>query len=215
MFPLDHLPQLPDGPLLYLIMAAIVIGSSIPAVALVIAAEPFLMAVVILAGDGHSSISALLAVTVGGAVLGDVLGYLLGWALGPKLSGNRFIRRSRKQVHGARRHVRRRGVLGALMVQRWVPPTRGLVPALLGTARHPFGQFVICSAAAATLWAVVIVIGTHVAGPALVLAIPTVLVIPVAIRVVQRLVSRLRDRRRPPRTRRDRTQSEIPARLSL
>lgn len=198
MFPLDHLPQLPNGALLYLILAAIVIGSSIPFVALVIAAEPVLMAVVILAGDGHPSISALLAVTVGGAVLGDVLGYALGWVLGPKLSGSGFVRRSRKQVHGAQRHVRRRGVLGALVIQRWVPPTRGLVPALLGTVRHPFGQFVIHSAAAATLWAVVIVIGTHVAGPALVLAIPTVLVIPVVIRMVQGLVSRLRDRRRQP-----------------
>jgi membrane protein DedA with SNARE-associated domain len=198
MFTLDHLPQLPNGALLYLILAAIVIGSSIPVVALVIAAEPFLMAVVILAGDGHPSISALLAVTVGGAVLGDVLGYVLGWALGPKLSGSRFVRRSRKQVYGAQRHVRRRGVLGALVMQRWVPPTRGLVPALLGTVRHPFGQFVIRSTAAATLWAVVIVIGTHVAGPALVLAVPAVLVIPVVIRVVQGLVSRLRDRRRRP-----------------
>ncbi|BBY62536.1 DedA family protein [Mycolicibacterium helvum] len=198
MFPLDHLPQLPNGPLLYLVLAAIVIGSSIPALALVFTAEPFLMAVVILAGAGHPSISALLAVTVGGAVLGDVLGYLLGWTLGPKLSGSRLGRRSRKQVHGAQRHVRRRGALGALVVQRWVPPTRGVVPALLGSVRHPFGQFVICSTAAATLWAVVIVIGTHVAGPTLVLAIPTVLLIPVVIRVVQRLVRRLRDRRRQP-----------------
>jgi membrane-associated protein len=198
MFPLDHLPQLPNGPLLYLVLAAIVIGSSIPAIALVIAAEPFLMAVVILAGDGHPSIPALLAVTVGGAVLGDVLGYLLGWALGPKLSVNRFVRRSRKQVYGAQRHVRRRGVLGALVVQRWVPPTRGLVPALLGTVRHPFGQFVICSTAAATLWAAVIVLGTDIGGPALVLAIPTAMTILVAIRVARRLVTRLRDRRRQP-----------------
>ncbi|WP_167099046.1 DedA family protein [Mycobacterium sp. DL592] len=192
MFPLDHLPQLPSGPLFYLILLAVVVGSSVPVVSVVVAAEPVLMAVLLLPADGHLSIPAMLAVTVGGAVLGDVLAYLLGRNLGPKLLGNKFVRRSRKHVHGAHRRVQRRGVLGALVAQRWVPPARGFVPALLGTARHPFGPFVISSAVAATLWAVVVIVGIHLGGPTLVVAIPAVMTAVMAIQLARRFVARIR-----------------------
>lgn len=194
MFPLDHLPQLPNGALLYLILLAIVVGSSVPVVALVILAEPLLVAVVVLATDGHLSIPTLLAVAVGGAVLGDALAYVLGRWFGPKLLGNRVVRRARKHMWSAHRGVQRRGVLGALVVQRWMPPARGFVPALLGSARHSFGRFVISSAVAALLWGFVIVVGTYVCGPTLVIAIPTVTGIVMAIRVGRPLLSRLLER---------------------
>lgn len=77
-----------------------------------------------------------------------------------------------------------------MIIQRWVPPARGVVPALLGAAQRPFGRFVVHSAIASTAWAVVIVLGVHFGGPRLVLALPIMTTLFVVIQVGRRLVTR-------------------------
>ncbi|TVX95709.1 hypothetical protein FPV58_26880 [Mycolicibacterium porcinum] len=192
MIPLDNLPTLPDGPMLYLVLAVLIITSSLPVLAVVAAAEPLLMAVVVLAGHGHPPISALLVVAVVGAVFGDAVSYGLGRWFGPRLRNVKALRRSRKRIAGAQQVVQRRGMLGALVVQRWVPPARGFAPALLGADRQPFGLFVAFSGLAGLLWALVLVLGTHLAGPTLVLIVPTMILALTVLRVAQALLVRRR-----------------------
>ncbi|MCV7254177.1 DedA family protein [Mycobacterium hackensackense] len=187
MFPLNFLPEIPVGPLTFVVLAAVVIGSSVPVFSIVIAAEPILVAV-ILATDHDLSVPELLAVAIGAAVVGDMVSYWLGRTLGPRLLKTRIVRRSRKHVYGAHHSVQRRGVLGAMIVQRWVPPARGFVPASLGTARRPFGRFVGYSVIASAVWALVLVLGTHFGGPTLMLVIPAVITVFLVIQGVRRLV---------------------------
>jgi membrane protein DedA with SNARE-associated domain len=194
MFPLNHLPELPTGPLLFVVLAVIVISSSVPIFGIVIAAEPILMAV-ILATNHNLSIPVLLAVTLGAAVIGDMASYGLGRTFGPKLLTTKIGRRSRKHIYAAHHKVQRRGALGAMVIQRWVPPARGFVPAFLGAARQSFAQFVGYSAIAAAVWAFVFILGTHFGGPTLVLAIPVVMTVLIVIRAAPRLAIRLRHRR--------------------
>lgn len=186
MLPLNHLPNLPTGPWLYVVLAAIVVASGIPVLGLVIAAEPILMTVIVLAGSGRLSIMTLLAVTVAGSVLGDALSYGLGRYLGPKILRTRIFRRSRHRFVGAQRRVKRQGTMSALFIQRWIPPTRGLVPAVLGAAEKPLGEVVIFSAIAAAGWGSVIVFGSYVGGPALMLAMPALILLVPAVDAARR-----------------------------
>jgi membrane protein DedA with SNARE-associated domain len=193
MIPLSPLPELPGGPWLYVLLAAIVVASGVPALAVVIAAEPILMMVIGLSGTGHRlSIVTLLAVVVAASVLGDALSYGLGRLLGPKLLRARIFRRLRPRIVGAQYSVQRRGTMSALFVQRWIPPTRGLVPAVLGAAGKPFGEFVSFSALAAAVWASVIVLGSYVGGPGLMLAMPAVIFLVPAVHAARRLLLRNR-----------------------
>lgn len=189
MFPMNHLPDLLDGPPLFVVLSLVVIGSSIPPLGIVIAAEPILVSVVLATDDGLS-IPGLLAVTIGAAVVGDTVSYWLGRTFGRSLLKTNLMRRSRNHIRGAHLHVRNRGALSAMMIQRWVPPTRGFVPALIGTIRYPFGRFVGYSAIASTTWAVVLVLGSHFGGPTLILIVPTVATVILAVQVVKRVVSR-------------------------
>ena len=194
MFPLNLLPELPAGPLVFVVLSVIVIGSSVPIFSIVVAAEPILIGV-ILATNRNQSVPDLLAATIVAAVIGDMVSYWLGRTLGPKLFKAKIVRRSRKHIYGAHHKVQHRGALGAMVIQRWVPPARGFVPALLGTTREPFGRFVGYSAIASTVWACVFVLGAHFGGPHLILAIPTVITVVIAIQLGRRLFIWLRSRR--------------------
>jgi membrane protein DedA with SNARE-associated domain len=73
------LVPLPSGPVAYLIVVAIVVASSIPVLAIVAAAEPFLIAAVLAgAADGRTSIWTLLMLVTAASVVGDTLSYWLG-----------------------------------------------------------------------------------------------------------------------------------------
>ncbi|MCV7227848.1 DedA family protein [Mycolicibacterium komossense] len=180
--------------MLLVVLAVIVIGSSVPLLGIVIAAEPIMVGV-ILATNHQLFVPGLLAVAVGAAVIGDIVSYWLGRALGPRLLKTKLVRRSRKHIDGAHRRVQRRGALGAMLIQRWVPPARGFVPSFLGTVRHPFGRFVGYSVLASSLWAFVFVLGTHFGGPTLILAIPTVATLVIATQLLRRGFIALRGRR--------------------
>jgi membrane protein DedA with SNARE-associated domain len=200
MFPFDHLPALPAGPLLYLTLAGIVVASSLPIVSVVLAAEPILIAVVVLIGANHVSLAVLLVVAVAAAVTGDALTYGLGRWFAPRLLRLKLVRRQRKRIVAAHRTVQRRGMMGALLVQRWIVPTRGFVPMLLGVTKEPVAPFLASSTIAAALWAAVFVIGSQVGGMKLFIAIPVVMLVLTLARLLRRLVvstRRQRARRNP------------------
>jgi undecaprenyl-diphosphatase len=98
-----------------------------------------------------------------GAVLGDSLGYAVGrkwgvdvvehWSwtrrhLGPKL----------ERAHAYFEHRGGWAVFGA----RWVGALRAVVPVVAGSARMPFGRFLLWDAPAAVMWVgVVVLVGYH------------------------------------------------------
>jgi membrane-associated protein len=188
MIPFDYLPTLPTGPMLYLCLAAIVIASSVPVVALVVAAEPILMAVVILTGANRTSLAILLVVAMIAAVAGDVLTYGLGRWFAPRLLRSKIVARQRRRIIGAHLSLRRRGMLGALVIQRWIVPTRGFVPMLLGVAKEPIVPFLTFSTIAAALWATVFIAGSSLGGTKLVIVIPVIIVGLPLIRLLSRAV---------------------------
>jgi membrane protein DedA with SNARE-associated domain len=193
MPPLTHLPALPSGPLFLAVLAVIVIVSSIPVANIACPVEPLLMAAV-LSEHAHAPILALIAVTTGAAVVGDLVCYGLGRAFGRQLLNLRLVRRARGHVAGAHRRVHQRGVVATMVRQRWVPPTRGLVPVLLGAARHRSGHFVCYSTIAGAVWTSILVLGTHLGGPALA-AIPAAVTIALAVQGARRLLNWRRKRR--------------------
>lgn len=200
MNPLDHLPALPTGPLLYLIVIVVVIVSSVPILGMVVAAEPILMAVVVLTGANHVALGTLVLLAIGSAAAGDALAYGLGRWFAPKLLGFRIVRRSRRRIIGAQQVVARRGMMGALVIQRWIVPSRGFVPLLLGAAKQPFGAFLTCSTIAAAVWAVVFIVGSYAGGPKLIFAIATVILALTVVRFAARLIARTVGNRRHSRS---------------
>lgn len=194
MIPFEHLPTLPTGPLLYLFLAAIIVASSVPIAALVLAAEPILMAVVMLVGADRVSLVVLLVVAVAAAVTGDVLTYGLGRWFAPRLLATKAFARHRHRFVGAHLAVQRRGMMGALLVQRWIVPTRGFVPMLLGAAKRPVGPSLAFSTIAAVLWATVFIVGSSVGGTTLIVAIPAVVVALSLVRPLRRVVVAARRR---------------------
>jgi membrane protein DedA with SNARE-associated domain len=195
MNPLDHLPPLPTGPALYLVVIVVVICSSIPLVGMVVAAEPILMAVVVLTGANYVTLGTLAVSAVAAAAAGDALAYALGRWFAPKLLRFKAVRRSRRHIISAQQIVARRGMLGALVIQRWIVPTRGFVPLLLGVARQPFGPFLACSIGSAAVWAVVFIVGSHLGGPKLIMSIATVVLVLTLARFAGRFVVRIRKSR--------------------
>lgn len=191
---MTHLPALPAGPMMYALLAALIIASAVPVVAVVVVAEPFVMAAVLLSGDDGTSVGMLLLVTVVSSLAGDVLSYSVGRRFGARLLSARGVRRCRGQVTRANQTLRRRGILAAVVLQRWIPPGRGFVPAIIGATEQHFGRFVGSAAIATTLWGTVLVLGVHYGGTHLVMAVPLVmtpfLLVPAIYRIARRFLRR-------------------------
>lgn len=193
---MDTLTQLASsgGPVLYAVVAVIILFSSLPMVALVVAAEPFVLLAAMLVAHDRLSVGILLAVAAASSVVGDVLSYWLGRRFGPHLLKAQVVRKRRKRIVAAHRIVHRHGML-SVIVQRWMAPGRGFVPAAIGAAREPLALFVVYAAAAAVLWATVMVLGAYFGGGILMTALPIALTVVLIVQAVYRLVTRRRNRR--------------------
>ncbi|MGX9791770.1 DedA family protein [Mycobacterium sp. MMS18-G62] len=192
---MTHLPALPAGPTMYAVLVALIIASSLPMASFVFPAEPFLFAAVLLSCGSGTSVVMLLVVAMGSALAGDVLSYWVGRRFGTRLLNARGVHRFRGRVTTAAQTVRRRGALGAVVLQRWVPPGRGFVPAIIGGTDAPFGRFVGSAVAAATLWSTVMVLGVHYGGMHLVMTLPVVMTVLLVARVAHLIVRRMMGRR--------------------
>jgi membrane-associated protein len=163
--------HLPSGPIIYLLVVAIVIASSVPVLAIVAAAEPFLMAAVVLTvDDGHTSTWEILTLTIAASVTGDSLSYWLGRQFGTRLFSSRFFNRYRTRAGKAHTSIRRHG-MWMVIVQKWLPPTRGLIPAIIGANRLPFITFAGFATASALIWATILILGTRFGGINLVMTL--------------------------------------------
>ena len=145
-------------PLLFLLVFGESAGLPIPG-------ESSIMVASIAASTGSLSIVAVLLVAIAAAILGDNLGYVCGRAFGRRIwTAGRIGRRKREQWlddvddflddHGAT----------AVIVARWLPVARFVVPWLAGMNRMPWRRFFVCNAAGGIGWVVSVGMAAYVIG---------------------------------------------------
>ncbi|MXG91510.1 DedA family protein [Nocardioides flavescens] len=106
----------------------------------------------------HLPVAVVIAVVAVAAVLGDQLGYTLGRRLGPRVFSGRASRfLSPAHLARAERFFERHGSR-AVVLARFVPVVRTLVPFLAGTAAMPRGRFTTRNAVGGVLWAAGVVL---------------------------------------------------------
>jgi len=120
----------------------------------------------VLAWYGHVSLPSVLAAASLGAIVGDSVGYWVGsrW-------GSRIIEGPLGRVIGerrwarARRHLARKG-LWTVVVGRFPPVARTLVPVLAGSAHMPYRRFLVGNALGGVVWASAAALAGYLAGDA-------------------------------------------------
>lgn len=127
------------------IETGILLGLFLPGDSLLISAGIF-------AATGHLNLTQLLIVVPLCAVLGDQLGYFIGRKAGQSLyraKNRRWLRAS--HIHRAKRFFARHGAK-ALMLSRFIPVVRTLLPPTAGAAGMPYKHFVLYGFVGAVLW---------------------------------------------------------------
>ena len=113
----------------------------------------------VLAGNGRSSVAAVLVIAIAGAVAGDAIGYLIGRRYGPTLRISRL-----GQIVGeprwatAEEFVRRRGG-PAVFLGRFTALLRALVPGMAGMAGLRYRTFAVWNVLGGATWAAICVLG--------------------------------------------------------
>lgn len=88
-----------------------------------------------------------------GAIVGDSLGYWVGKRYGARAVKGRLGRLiGERRWERARRHLRRKG-FATILVGRFPPAIRSLVPMVAGMARVPYRQFLLGNVIGGVLWA--------------------------------------------------------------
>jgi membrane-associated protein len=115
----------------------------------VLPGDSLLITAGILASTGYLDLRLLLALSIGGAVIGDQVNYTIGRRLGPRLvrSNERFqsyLERAEKfyEDHGSK----------TVTIARFVPVIRTFAPAVAGAARMKYPRFVAYNIAGGVLW---------------------------------------------------------------
>ncbi len=86
-----------------------------------------------------------------GALAADQSGFYLGRTAGPHLHHSAFARRHRTKLEKTESLIRRYG-WGAILIGRFIPAIRSLVPALTGISGLGRRQFLLVDLAACLLW---------------------------------------------------------------
>jgi membrane protein DedA with SNARE-associated domain len=145
------------------------------AVGLVVLAEDALFVGFVLPGEtvailggvaaklGHVSLWAVMAVVIAAAVVGDSIGYEIGRRFGSRVLQHPFLEKRRERLDSARDFLARRGG-SAVFLGRWVAFFRAVMPGLAGTARMPYGKFLLFNAAGGIAWGAAVVLLGYAAG---------------------------------------------------
>jgi membrane-associated protein len=167
--------------------------------------ESSIMVAAIAASAGSLWIVAVLLVAIAAAVLGDNLGYLCGRTFGRRVwTAGRIGRRRREQWlddvddflddHGAT----------AVIVARWLPVARFVVPWLAGMNGMPWRRFFVRNATGGIAWVLTVGMAAYVIGSAAkdaVTALGAVALVGLMIALVGHAVWHRRQRRRHQLTR--------------
>jgi membrane-associated protein len=151
-----------SGSVGYPLLFALVFGES---AGLPIPGESSIMVAAIAASTGSLSIVGVLLVAMAAAILGDNLGYLCGRTFGRRVwTAGRIGRRKREQWlddvddflddHGST----------AVVVARWLPVARFVVPWLAGMNRMGWRRFFLCNAIGGIAWVLTVGMAAYIIG---------------------------------------------------
>jgi membrane-associated protein len=112
---------------------------------------------------GHVSLTGVLVTVVVAAIAGDTLGYEIGRHAGPRVLRLPVLDKRRARLDDARSFLARRGGT-AVFLGRWIAFFRAVMPFLAGTARMPYGRFVVWNALGGIAWGATVVLIGYAAG---------------------------------------------------
>lgn len=112
---------------------------------------------------GRTSLVTVLAVVLGAALLGDNVGYALGRRVGPRLHRRVTHPGRKKHLEAAEERLCTRGGW-AVVVGRWTPFVRSVMPSLAGISGMPYPKFLAWDLLAAGSWTIVSVLAGFAAG---------------------------------------------------
>jgi len=100
----------------------------------------------VIASRGHVPLAAMIAAAITGAACGDSIGYFAG----RKAGSGAFGKHGRKHGSRARAFLKRGG--SAVLLARFTPFLRTIMPAAAGAARMPYPRFLAWDLAGVALW---------------------------------------------------------------
>ncbi|MDV6374358.1 DedA family protein [Deinococcus arenicola] len=116
--------------------------------------DSLLIAAGLLAAGGKLNLGGVMAAVVAGALLGNTAGYFIGQRFGPAVFSNQNSRFFKPEyVAQAQTFFVKYGAL-AVILARFVPIVRTLVPTLAGVSRMPFALYTLYNLIGALLWGV-------------------------------------------------------------
>lgn len=142
-----------QGPMIYLLVGALVFAEDALFLGFVIPGETAAVLGGVLASRGVVSYPAIAATVVLAAIVGDSVGYEVGRHLGPRILELRILSKHRAGLDRAQAFLRRRGGW-AVFLGRFVAFFRAVMPALAGTSRMPYLRFLAFNAAGGLVWGV-------------------------------------------------------------
>jgi membrane-associated protein len=140
-----------QGPLLYVLVAAVVFVEDALFVGFVVPGETAAVLGGVAASLRHVSLPVMVVTVMVAAIVGDSVGYEVGRHLGPRLMASRMVRTRRERLDRAREFLARRGG-AAVFLGRFVAFFRAVMPALAGTAGMRYLRFLAFNAAGGIIW---------------------------------------------------------------
>ncbi len=120
----------------------------------------------VLAWYGRVPLASVMAAASLGAIVGDSVGYWVGSRWGDRIVEGRAGRLvGERRWAAARRRLNRKGLL-TIVVGRFPPVARTLVPVLAGSAGMPYRRFLVGNAIGGVVWAVASSLAGYLAGDA-------------------------------------------------
>jgi membrane-associated protein len=153
------------GPAVYAVVGALVFAEAALFFGFVFPGETAIVVAGVLASQHRVSLPILLIVIVASAVVGDSIGYEIGRRFGDRLLETKALRKHRDKLGAAQDLLRRRGAL-AVFIGRFTALLRAIMPALAGSARMPYGRFLLFNALGGITWGVGFTLGGYLAGTA-------------------------------------------------
>lgn len=153
------------GPVIYAVVAALVFAEAALFFGFVFPGETAIVVAGVLASQHRVSLPILLLVIAASAIVGDSVGYEIGRRFGDRLLDTKLLRKHRDRLGSAQDLLRRRGAL-AVFIGRFTAVLRAIMPALAGSARMPYGRFLIFNALGGITWGVGFTVGGYLAGTA-------------------------------------------------
>jgi membrane-associated protein len=143
-----------SGPLVYLMVAALVFSEDALFFGFVLPGESAAVIGGVIASAHHGvDLPVLMVVVVLAAIIGDSVGYEVGRRFGPRLLATRFATKHQERIERSRTFMRERGPV-AVFLGRFVALFRAMVPALAGLSQLPYRRFLLFNAAGGLIWGI-------------------------------------------------------------